>query len=68
MRRKREDRVARESAYRAAYHALWLAAMAADSPAVLTALRRFQDSAIALSLAPASRIPKRGEHDRWPRA
>ena len=63
MSRKRDSRVARESAYRAAYHDLWKAARVADVPAVLVALQRFQDAAIALSLAGAARP----EHDRWPR-
>ena len=60
---KRDSRVARESEYRAAYHELWKAARVASVPAVLAALQRFQDAAIALSLSRGS--PP--EHDRWPR-
>jgi hypothetical protein len=51
MSRKRDSRVARESEYRAAYHELWKAARRAEVPAVIDALRRFQESAVALHLS-----------------
>jgi hypothetical protein len=65
MTRKRDSRVARESEFRAAYHALWVAAKVANVPAVLAALQRFQNAAVALHLS--QQVRPVHAHDRWPR-